>query len=550
MKKLLCVVVMTGALSALADAMPVKKYLAYGWDTENLTPAEVLKGAKDFAALGMDGAGLCIRKALGDGRMLNSHTVFDGRTRWTRADVADQVPVLKEIARTEGLRFSMLEFLLNTKDRLSWGDDARWAVNANNMRVLAELAKECGIMGFCLDNEDYFQNKQYTWGPDDPPYDESCRLARQRGRELFGPVFAAYPEITIQFYFLFNELWGCHTTSDPRTVASAEKRLLPAFLDGIYDVMPPTARLVDGCEMTYTARPENDAFRDYAGINTAGTLPLVSPENRGKFLAQTSRAYATYLDAFTTTNTASGWYMPPMENGSRLQRLERNLVEANRWAYDFVWFWGEQNNYADYGRPHCTNYWIGARHGTGVRETWEAKLPGLGQTLRAVKDPYGFVGETLAAKKADGSFRNLVDRGKLNGGSQGNARFEIITNDVFCSAAHPHAMLVQGAAGTAGFDAVIWDVKPGQWYGVTIRASNCNLSGYANWRDADGKWTNKKGYVQHWDVRGPDKDGWYEGRILARIPEDAKSFVVMAWAKYQKPGEKTYFDDFSVFRIR
>jgi len=521
-------------LGALAEAMPVKKYLAFGWDTENVRPAELLRGAKDFRALGLDGVGLCIRKSLPDGRMLNSHTVFDGTTRWTREDLADQADVFGEIARTDGMRESMIEFLFNTKNRIAWDDDARWAVVANNLRVLAEFAKETGIRGFCLDNEDYFQNKQYDWNKqEDPPYEEARKLARQRGRELFGPVFQAHPGIVIQFYFMFNEIWDIHKTADPRTVCSATKCLRAAFFDGMYDVMPPRATIIDGTEMTYTSTPSNDAFRAYAAINTAGSLPLVSPENRAKYLAQTSRAYAMYMDAYVMTNTKSCWYMPPMKNGSRLQRFEQNLVEANRWAYDYVWFWGERHNYADYGKTLDEHYVIGFenKNGAGSRQTWQTMLPGLADMMRSVKDPYGYVGEKLAAQQAAGTFRNLVDESKYKTVKLGDRTvIEISSNSV---------------------DAVVWDVKPGQWYGAVVRVSNGNFSGYANWRDAAGKWTNRNfGYVAYWDFRGPDKDGWYEGRILARVPEDVRSFVTIIWANNRKPGESAYAEGFKVFKLR
>ena len=543
-RSLVFAVLAAWAAGAGAVSAPVKKYIAYGWDTENISPADLLRGAKGFADLGMDGAGVCIHKTTADGRRLDNRTVFDGKTVWRRADVEDQIPILKEIARTPGLRHSMVHFLLTTKGRLRWDDDARWKICANNMRLLAKVAKETGLKGFCLDNEDYFKVNQYARTKDDPPYEESLRLARRRGRELFGPVFKAYPEITIHFYFMLNMIWEAYDSPNPAATVDARQELLPAFLDGILDVIPPTARIVDGCEMSYSATPEKDKFRYLVAHMTAGTTPMISPENRAKYRSQVSLSFATYMDAFTMTNTASCWYMAPMANGSRLQRLERNLVEMNRYADDIVWFWGERHNYVDYRLPADSKSWL------KNRGTWEEKLPGLSQVLKGVKDPYGFVGAELAVRKASGSLKNLVDLRKYPGTTIGTCAYEVITNDVFLSAEHPRALLVQGVEKAGGFAPVITGVKPGEWYGVTIRASNRNLGGHLNWRDREGKFNNKTGAVEYWDIRGPDADGWYTGRILARVPEDMMSFVVFAWASGQKAGEKTYFDDFNVFKIR
>ena len=67
--------------------------------------------------------------------------------------------------------------------------------------------------------------------------------------------------------------------------------LWPAFLNGILDVLPPTAMLVDGEEDAYKFEASrHDFLGSYTRIMN-WDLPLVEKENRTKYLSQVSPSF-------------------------------------------------------------------------------------------------------------------------------------------------------------------------------------------------------------------------------------------------------------------
>jgi len=232
---------------ALASVTPwhadaAKKYIFTSWELGERNPQEVLKMADLFDRTACDGVGLKISGALPGYSVVNPRHVTED-TGWKYEEVAHFEPVFRDIVKHPSLRESMLLVDVAPRKRLNWKDDRAWAAFANNMGIQARLAKRGGLKGLITDVEDYHHQYQYIYADSDgDSYAAHCRLARKRGREVFGPVFAEYPDIVILTFQLLTGDVG-YVTADPVAWMLEQQDLWPAFVNGILDVMPPEAKL-------------------------------------------------------------------------------------------------------------------------------------------------------------------------------------------------------------------------------------------------------------------------------------------------------------------
>ena len=193
-----------------------KTFIAAGWDVGSLTPRQLLADADKFAGLGFDGVAVNLR--ISDITMTQP---IDA------AKLRGEIAPLRELSVRPGFTHSFLgcNWAPVAGRRLDWRDDARWKVFEENMRLIAQVAKEGGLVGILVDWEDYGLKGQFHRAAGDPPYAEAAALARRRGRaigDLYGP-----------------------------------------FLDGVFDVMPATRRWISLYGAAQTTRaphppsPEN-----------------------------------------------------------------------------------------------------------------------------------------------------------------------------------------------------------------------------------------------------------------------------------------------------
>ena len=340
----------------------------------------MLAVADQFASSPIDGVGLYLYGRNPDGQKVSSYTICQ-EPRWERAAFADQIPDFRRLVSLPGFRESFFVSYRAPHKRVDWTDDAGWATIAHNMGVLAALAKECGVKGLSVDHEDYRRQSQYVRLDGDPPYGECRRLARQRGREVFGAAFRAHPEVVILSFWILTEDRSYYTVSDPDALRKAKQDLWPDFVAGILDVLPPTARLVEGDEHAYRYAHLNRDFRD--GVANARRMgrALMPSELRTKYLARVEQGFGQYLDAYVNSFDPAKralWSLGP-EGGSRVEHFRRNLVEATALVAEYVWFWGERNPWVRWPenmRPHKK---------IRYDRTWNDELPGLHEMMAVTK---------------------------------------------------------------------------------------------------------------------------------------------------------------------
>ena len=72
------------------------------------------------------------------------------------------------------------------------------------MALIGRIARETGLKGICCDHEDYYKQHQYEPAEGEPPFDELCKIARKRGREVFGALFRELPDARVLFYWFLT----------------------------------------------------------------------------------------------------------------------------------------------------------------------------------------------------------------------------------------------------------------------------------------------------------------------------------------------------------
>ena len=417
MKKLFCAAMVAAALGAEAmtpGGIP-KKYVGLTFDVMNTTPSNVLANADLFAkhAPYLDGVAIGLHNILAvdaDGGVVTSqfHQIMHPTQRWTRDAVKDQIPILRKISQTPGLSENFLLFWMTPRmcdERLDWADDKAWANYAENMATVAWLAKQGGMKGLMLDPEEYALAMQYIHMPQDPPFPEAAKLARQRGREVFSRVFKEFPDavvFSLWFFSRFSGGWseGGRLTT-PAIYADESGELSSYYYNGMIDVMPPEARAVDGCEHYSGSSTDYSYFYDYVKQST-GALAFVAPENWVKFRSQFLFSNTHYLDMYTLgANPKSHWYFGPV-NGSRLEHLRLNLEQSLRVATEYVWIYGE-------GAGKLFD-WRGGHY--GKTKTWEEVIPGMTETIMLVKDPDRYAAMRKAELKSKKQLVNLAAAAK------------------------------------------------------------------------------------------------------------------------------------------
>ena len=389
-----------------------KKYVGLFFDVFSTTPSNILANADQFAehAPYLDGVAIGlhdVQAVVGEGSVVTAqfHQIMSPTQRWTRDAVKDQLPYLKEIAKKPHLEESLLLFWMTpAKERIRWDDDKGWANYAENMATVAWLAKQAGLKGLMLDPEEYGAQggklAQYIQSHEDPPFPETARLARQRGREVFSRVFKEFPDAVIFSLWCFKKFrfWlDSGRQPYPGNYADDSGELLQHFLNGLLDVLPPEARVVEGAEAY--SRSSLDHWYAYSFISDATSeLALVAPENVAKYRSQFYFGNTHYFDMYTmSANPKSHWYFGPVD-GSRLEHLRLNLEQSLLVATKYVWLYGEKSgklfNWRD---GHYSK-----------QKTWEEVIPGMTETIMLVKDPLGLAAQRKAALKKVRKLVNLA----------------------------------------------------------------------------------------------------------------------------------------------
>lgn len=538
MKKVLLFSV--SAMLAVLSFAKEKKYIAFGWEFRNITPAHILANADKFANLPIDGVGIILSANSPKYGKFSQISLTDDKP-WVYEAFADQVPILREIVKKPGLKESFLAGYRAPIKRSAWTDDTAWAAIATNMAVVARIARESGIKGVSIDHEDYRQQRQYYRHDTDPSYEETCKLARMRGRQVFEAVFREHPSAVLLSFWVLTEDRSYFATRDPAALMRQKQDLWPSFIAGIVDALPPTGRLIEGDEHGYRHEYFNRDFHA-AAINAKLVGAQLLPEDvRRKYAACVEQGFGQHLDVYThpyTPGKRATWSVGPL-GGSRLEHFRRNLVDATDLAHEYVWLWGQSYAWIDWDEASRKNAAV------KYETTWEGMLPGLCEMLSVVKGGDAAELRRLEQLKAKGVAANLIAKARVNQWQPAkDTRGRVL--------AQGKLQLSDGIAECEGlrvgsFYCYLKNIVPGERYAFTIRKRGGAGAVTVSWSDAEG--TAYRMPSPHLIFGEPDADGWQEGVAVLTVPETIDGLKMAFGASWQKPGESVQFKDWAIYRL-
>ncbi len=272
----------------------------------------------------------------------------------------------------------------------NWCDDEDWRAVAANFGIAARVSKEMGLKGFLLDIEEYGK-KFWAYGDDVHPKDiseeELEKVVFGRGQQWGKAVFDAYPDIILFMPF-----------------ALGYNNLATVFVNGVLDVMPPMARIYDGCETEgYSSKSPFD-YEKVTSFLQRNIRTKVHVENRAKARAQLLLSPAFYMDAYWPDDESYPWhrtFLPEIKEFGPLKFFKRNFLGAMREADPYIWVYGEKR---------C--WWKESTNPAVKGRTWDEApgAQGLSQAVNHLKN-----GELASADTQ----KNLLADPHFNGEGEG-----------------------------------------------------------------------------------------------------------------------------------
>ena len=519
MKKYLTVFLAMSAAASFAWSEPQKKLISTGWMIPRNLEYYQIPAEKIEKDLPFDGINIGIDTTI----------IRDGKSvhYWVARNTAKspiwlQKEDFKEWVETfQKLKFKRLKHnfigLNSSQFSPDWFDDKAWAKTINNHKVLTWLAKNMNCKGFILDTEGYpFTGQPFAFRPQwGKSFAETEAKVRERGAQWIKAIAEEYPDITIFCYIWSSDVYGLRYSQKKADTVVETLALQRAFMNGVYDAIPETVRIIDGNEdFGYHCATEAD-FDKVAADFRYYPRRIIAKENLGKYYKHTSMAFSLYLDSYMPGNRAP-YNIWTKANGNPAKLLHRNIERCFERADEYVWIWAERGTFMPQLYP-------GHRY-----KAWDTYLPHTTEAIRAGRDPL------TAAKKYAG--KNVLKNSSMDPGpAAGITRVDNIHTVSYWYHWQPKTSngKITAADGGIKFEQVRQGsvnqyypgIKPGKRYLITAKAKvdgdmmvpklSCTFWG-KDTKGRHGRYSTRKSAVF-----GPEeKDGWRKAYVLIDIPED------------------------------
>lgn len=245
------------------------------------------------------------------------------------------------------------------KEEWDWFNEKDIESSAYNWGLLAKIAKEVGCKGLIFDPEVYYGIKIFNYNSlinkNEKTFEEYYNQVRKAGRKIMSSIQKEYPNIVLFFLFGNSIFTGNVYSMDVKILSQHPYGLLPAFINGILDVINPEVLLIDGNEPSYWYRKPEDFYTAYHIIKE-GSILLVAPENREKYKRQVRVSFGIYPDLYYGfyKSFVGGSIPGEME---RAKWYEHNIYWGLKVCDEYIWNYAEKIDW--YGiqekQPWC-NY--------------------------------------------------------------------------------------------------------------------------------------------------------------------------------------------------
>jgi hypothetical protein len=218
-------------------------------------------------------------------------------------------------------------------------------------------------------------------------FDDYWQRVRECGARFIEALQDEFPEVRLLTFFQLSIFEEIVDIKDPKErmerLSNHGYGLLPAFLNGMLDVVRPEVIIVDGNEPAYYYRNPDQYMRAYH-LMRQRALSLIAPENRRRYMAQVQAGFALYMDFYFGLIPAEyRWgrlshYLTPEE---RARWFEHNAYWALYTTDEYVWCYSER-----------MDWW-----GTQEKAQWHRFIPqGAPEAIRSARSkqeegkPLGF----------------------------------------------------------------------------------------------------------------------------------------------------------------
>ena len=418
----------------------------------------------------------------------------------------------------------------------NWFDDKAWEKVIHNYRLLAWAAKEADLKGIVFDIEQYRADSQYLCY--DPAlgysYENTAKQARKRGKQLIEAMGAEFPDM--QF---FTYMWQMEFNNRdiyrnfPRYREIHGYGLLPPFVNGVFDGVPPGMRIIEGNEsFGYHAGSYRDIDRLCADYRLLGRR-LIAPENQRKYRSCGELAIAFFLDAYANSSIP-GW-------NKRLPNPARTLALNLRYAAErtdqYVWCWEEKGSWVP-GELLASEKDKNPVH-------WETLLPGVTDAVRYARDPIVFARQALARipnpeRLKNGDFSRPGKGSRIPGFSFWKDQQGTLEYDPGNGCAKPGSVKFDAASGCMMQKV---EVKPGEVYlleGASKSLGNI-LQGQlvVYWRDKSGQWAYRNENLTFtFENAGTGK--WSKTAAIVEIPPLPEGFSMWVLCNVTTGGTRAF----------
>ncbi len=245
------------------------------------------------------------------------------------------------------------------QNTVEWLNDDAWEVIANNWGVAARVAREGGFDGIHFDPEGYGTypvNNYWTSAyflKIDKRHTQAdyMQAARKRGQQIGKAIFKEYPECRIFGYYLW----------------SFGGDLMAEMCNGILDVMPKGAALIDGDEWRGYCGKNEDAYKSMKK-NVLNGYGMLDKKHKDMYKRQGQLAPAFYLDAYAYPKD-NGCLDPVIYKNDPKDLFKKNLKAAKKASGGYIWIYGEKGTWWKEITPDAKY------------EDWRKILPGFYEVL-------------------------------------------------------------------------------------------------------------------------------------------------------------------------